>query len=119
MEGGRENMIHLVKWEVASRPKSLGGLGVGHLKDRNVVLLSKWLWRFSNEKWSFWHSIISVKYGCHSNGWDANLSSISSMSLTWKNIISLFHRITPHLRFVVGNGSSIHFWEDMCLFQIP
>lgn len=43
---------HLVNWEVVSRRKQFRGLGIGHLKERNVALLSKWLWRFSNERGS-------------------------------------------------------------------
>lgn len=40
---------HLVKWEIVVKSKEHGGLGLGRLKDRNLVLLGKWLWRFSKE----------------------------------------------------------------------
>lgn len=36
---------HLVKWEIASKALQDGGLGVGNLKTRNLVLLFKWNWR--------------------------------------------------------------------------
>lgn len=54
-----EKKSHLVNWKVACCPKSHGGLGVGWLKERNMALLVKWIWRFSTEKGSFWHSFIS------------------------------------------------------------
>lgn len=38
---------HLVNWEEISRPKLYGGLGIGHLKERNLALVARWLWRFS------------------------------------------------------------------------
>lgn len=70
-EGGRgKKKAHLVNWEVACRPKVHGSLGIGCLKDRNVALLSKWLWRFSTEGGGLWHSIVLSKYGCHSNDWE-------------------------------------------------
>lgn len=42
-EGGMDKKDHLVNWEVVSRRKQFRGLGIGHLKERNVALLSKWL----------------------------------------------------------------------------
>lgn len=112
-EGGRERKMHLVNWEVACRSKAFGDLGIGQLKDRNTALLSKWLWRFSTERESLWHSIIQSKYGCHSNGWDVNPNPNRFMSLVWRNIITLFPLIASHLRFSVGNGNVIHFWKDL------
>lgn len=74
---------HIVSWEVVCWPKAHGGLGVGHLKDKNKALLSRWVWRFCTERGSLWHSIISRKYGCHSNGWDINPSSNCLSSSVW------------------------------------
>lgn len=112
-EGGRKKKMHLVNWEVACHPKEERGLRVGRLKDRNVALLSKWIWRFSYEAGSLWHSIISSKYGSHSNGWDVNLTPKSSMSLLWRNFITHYPKIAHFLRFVVGNGRNIRFWTDI------
>ncbi|RVW36395.1 putative mitochondrial protein [Vitis vinifera] len=35
---------HLIRWEVVSRSKELGGLGFGKTSMRNNALLGKWLW---------------------------------------------------------------------------
>lgn len=59
-----------MKWEEVCRPKMAKGLGLGHLKEKSLALLGKWLWRFSNESNSLWHSIIHNKYGMDLNGWD-------------------------------------------------
>lgn len=66
---------HLVNWKDVCRQKQFEGLSIGHLKERNLTLLGKWPWRFSNEKDSLWQSTILSKYDSHSNGWDANPSS--------------------------------------------
>ncbi|RVW97209.1 Protein-tyrosine sulfotransferase [Vitis vinifera] len=40
-EGKRD---HLIRWEVVSRPREMGGLGFGKTSMRNSALLGKWLW---------------------------------------------------------------------------
>jgi len=31
-------------------PKEFGSIGVGRIKERNITLLGKWLWRFAVEQ---------------------------------------------------------------------
>lgn len=45
--GGKKN--HLIRWKEVIKPKEYGGLGLGRLKERNIVLLGKWLLRFAVE----------------------------------------------------------------------
>ena len=40
---------YLVKWKITSLPPCNSGLGIGSLK-KKILLLSKWLWRFSIER---------------------------------------------------------------------
>jgi hypothetical protein len=40
-------------------PKSVGGLGVGSLRDKNKALLFKWLWRFGSKESSMWKDVIT------------------------------------------------------------
>ena len=35
----------------------------------NIALLSKWNWRFANEREAFWKQVISYKYGEEDGGW--------------------------------------------------
>lgn len=70
-----------MKWEDACKSKMEGVLGIGHLKERNLALLGKWLWCFTLEMEHLWYSTILNKYGMHSNGWDYSSNLTSSMSL--------------------------------------
>lgn len=67
-ESGLEKRDHMVNWKDVCRPKLLGGLGIGHIKEINLVLIGKWHWRFSTELDNLWHSTILGKYGINSNG---------------------------------------------------
>lgn len=95
------------------RPKEFRERGIDHLRERNLELLGKWLWRFFDENGSLWQSIIRNKYGVDSNGWDFSHNMSPNMSLLWSQITKLYPLFLPHIQLVVGNGKSIHFWEDI------
>lgn len=42
-KGKEENGMQLVAWDDVCKPKNLGGLGIGRIRDINKALLSKWL----------------------------------------------------------------------------
>ncbi|RVX18254.1 putative ribonuclease H protein [Vitis vinifera] len=110
---GEGKKDHLIKWEVVSRPKELGGLGFGKTSRRNIALLGKWLWRFPRERSGLWHKVIASIYGTHPNGWDANMVVRWSHRCPWKAIAQLFQEFSPFVHLVVGNGERILFWEDL------
>ncbi|RVW89561.1 putative ribonuclease H protein [Vitis vinifera] len=110
---GEGKKDHLVRWEVVSRPKELGGLGFGKISLRNIALLGKWLWRFPRERSGLWHKVIVSIYGTHPNGWDANMVVRWSHRCPWKAIAQVFQEFSPFVRLVVGNGKRIRFWEDL------
>lgn len=103
---------HLVKWEDVCRPRHMGDLGMGRIKEKNMALMGKWLWRFSTEGDALWYSTIFHKYGYHSNGRDSNFQTSTSWSLLWKNICHLYSLFLPFTKFAIGNGLSIKFWKD-------
>ncbi|WJZ94813.1 hypothetical protein VitviT2T_013639 [Vitis vinifera] len=53
--GNLERKPHLVRWEVVCLNKKNGGLGIKCLSILNKVLLSKWNWRFANEREALWN----------------------------------------------------------------
>lgn len=50
--------IYPIKRSVVELPKSAGGLGVGCLLFRNLALLFKWWWRFSEEMNFLWKRVV-------------------------------------------------------------
>ncbi|RVW19678.1 Structural maintenance of chromosomes protein 3, partial [Vitis vinifera] len=110
---GERKRDHLIRWEVVSRPREMGGLGFGKTSMRNSALLGKWLWRFPRERSGLWHKVIASIYGTHPNGWDANMVVRWSHRCPWKAIAQVFQEFSPFVRLVVGNGERIRFWEDL------
>ena len=66
---------HLVAWKEVSRPKCKGGLGIGSSKEKNKVLLFKWIWRFPNEQESLWAKVIKSKFGLQNSRWNSGIAS--------------------------------------------
>lgn len=86
-----------LNWDVICRPKELGGLRFGKTSLRNHALLRKWLWRFSRESSGLWHQVIASIYRTYPNGWDVNMVVRWSYRCTWKAIVQVFFRISPHI----------------------
>lgn len=47
---GLNKKDHLVGWKEVCCTKKEGGLGIDRIKERNMALMGKWLWRFSTER---------------------------------------------------------------------
>lgn len=62
---GVENMrkMHTVRWNYICSSKDRGGLRLSRIKYRNIVLLSKWWWKFHADKDKNWMQFIFNKYG--------------------------------------------------------
>ena len=67
--GSLDMKPHLVKWATVFFDKKEGGLGVRGLHNLNKALLSKWLWRFVNERNTLWRKVINSKFGENPGGW--------------------------------------------------
>ena len=58
---GHKRKYRLSKWDILCRPKEQGGLGIIDLKVQNKCLLSKWLFKITNED-GIWQQILKNKY---------------------------------------------------------
>ena len=55
--------IAWIKWDNIYLQRENGGLGVKRLKEFNISLLGKWVWRLLEERESLWIVVIRAKYG--------------------------------------------------------
>nr|GEY86788.1 RNA-directed DNA polymerase, eukaryota, reverse transcriptase zinc-binding domain protein [Tanacetum cinerariifolium] len=85
-------LVSWVKWKMVLASKDRGGLGVSSLYALNRGLLFKWLWRFYSKDSSLWSKVIMAIHGS-----DGKVEGID---------------LKKFMRFKVGNGENIMFWED-------
>ncbi|KAK9054370.1 hypothetical protein SSX86_025448 [Deinandra increscens subsp. villosa] len=109
--------IHWVSWEIVTRPKRLGGLGISKLSEVNSALLVKWVWRFKTDYDGLWRrTILSIHGGRNKwvflpvkkaipGVWKALVSGIASIRFDGKSIDKM-------LSCQLGNGKRISFWKD-------
>ena len=53
-----EKKISLVKWATVCTDKRKGGIGIKSFSNMNKAVLSKWSWRFANDRKSLWRRVI-------------------------------------------------------------
>lgn len=118
--GDRARNMSWVNWEQISKPKKLGGLGLGNLLFKNRALLMKWIWRFVNDNQPMWGKVVRSKYGCERGGiWPAKENQ-KKTSLVWRKVAAVLEPTHGMNKFLVegfkiriGNGKKASFWEDM------
>ena len=60
-EDGHKRKYRLSKWSILCRPRDPGGLGIMNLEIQNKCLLSKWLFKLTNED-GIWQQLFRNKY---------------------------------------------------------
>jgi len=109
---GSDFKFHLVRWNIAKQPLSIGGLGVRDLRLFNEVLLGKWLWRFMNEKGNLWRKVVAIKYDTTNFAWYPSSPNGSYGCSLWRYISKGWAGFFPHFSFEVGDGTSTSFWHN-------
>ncbi|XP_042477785.1 uncharacterized protein LOC122059169 [Macadamia integrifolia] len=96
-----------VKWESVCKPKEEGGLGIRRLRDTNMAMLCKLVWRIKHEKSaanSFLRARFVKKDGSFNRG--CRPSSIAlGIRKVWKTV-------EANERWIIGRGDLANFWKD-------
>ncbi|KAJ0535599.1 putative RNA-directed DNA polymerase [Helianthus annuus] len=117
---GRTNLGHKIKWvrwEKMAKPKKLGGIGVGAIRDFNLTMLSKWWWRYKDDPNQLWAKVIASFHSNANN--DKLIPYKKSIPGVWKDIGAMDGVLAKEgicirekLKVTVGDGASIIFWKD-------
>ena len=78
----------------------------------NKALLSKWNWRFANEREALWNQVIRGKYGEDRGGWCSREVREAHGVGLWKGIRMDWELVGARIYFSVGNGRRVRFWRD-------
>ncbi|MFS8003872.1 putative reverse transcriptase domain, fatty acid desaturase domain, acyl-CoA desaturase [Helianthus anomalus] len=121
---GGDKKLSWVAWDRVASPIDCGGLGIRSLDSINRSLLLKWGWRFKVDNDSLWVKVISAIHECK-NRWGF-LPVKTSLGGVWRSIAKLAScpiaagvGLRDLMKGTVGNGSSIAFWLDPWLCDIP
>lgn len=108
---------HRVKWSLCCLPKEEGGLGLRRIEDLCKVTSIKLIWRYLENKNSIWHDWVRQKFLKGRSIWV--ISPPASASIRWKAIMKVREDIRHKIKFVIGNGQQVDFWEDWWCYTGP
>ena len=109
----QENKIAWVAWKKMCKSKSQGGMGFRNLHAFNLAMLAKQAWRLFTRPDSLISRIYKARYFPFSDVINAQLGC--NPSYAWRSIHSSLEVIRKGIRWRVGNGKTIHIWEDKWL----
>ncbi|KAJ0797670.1 putative RNA-directed DNA polymerase [Helianthus annuus] len=118
------NKIHWVGWDLVTRPKKCGGLGLTKLDVSNNALLLKWIWRYRMEVKSMWRKVIDAIHGSKRR-WQSVPCNFNIRGV-WCKIVNCGSKLILNgtafnnlMQGKVGDGSAIRFWIDPWVSRIP
>lgn len=89
-----------VAWDKVTTPLSLGGLGLRSLKEMNMALVMKALWKLSTGADSQWVKVMQLKYYPMSAFW--SVGRRNGASKFWRHLIQLKPALQPNILWKVG-----------------
>ena len=103
--------VALVAWSTITRPKSLGGLGIRHLKHTNSALLTKWVGRIMGQSEDLVIALLRDYYSA-TIGWTDWSNPRRGDSAFISGLRPLFSSTQHLFRPRLGDGARFRFWED-------
>ena len=100
----------MVTWRTVSCPKSLGGLGIQHLRHTNTALLSKWVSRIMQQSGDLAVAVLRGSYGA-SIDWGLWSTPRQGDSAFMQRLRLVFSCMQSLFQPCVGDDARFRFWE--------
>ncbi|CAL5192304.1 unnamed protein product [Lathyrus oleraceus] len=116
-----------VSWDTICLRTEEGGLGVKNVEWFNLSLMSKWGWRFLNDKHAIWFKLLQFRYGSGLQSLCDVVSkpALSNYSLWWRDIRLVCGTpfgghdwFSDSISCKLGRDNSILFWKHCWLGNI-
>lgn len=108
----------MVKWEALCRPKEFGGLGFTNTRVMNIALLCKWIYKLETGCKDACCELLRKKY-MQRGGGGFFQSSDEGASQFWKGLHEVKKWMDLGSAYIVGDGKSTSFWNDVWLGETP
>ena len=115
---GEKKSFPSVKWSSIELPKEMGGLGVGNIMHKNLILLFKWWWRYSESDNTLWKRILMSVLELKGLKASSELFTKAKEG-TWAHLMKadattskIRTTVEEGMVLKVGRGNSILFWHD-------
>lgn len=108
--------LPLIAWKKVYQPKDQGGLGLRRTYPLNRAFIEKLGWKILTDDNNLWAKIMRKKYLQNDNTFFASKRKARD-SLVWSQILSQREILRKGIRWKLGNGNSISFWQDNWIGQ--
>jgi len=106
----------MASWDMLSRPKDQGGLGIINTKIMNECLLTKWIWKIFKQPDEVWYKLLKAKYMRHKSFFNSKSRGASQF---WQGLHKVKHLFKWGAIHKVRDGSQTFFWLDTWLGDSP
>jgi hypothetical protein len=106
-EGAKK--YHAVGWEMVTKPKDCGGLGLRRLDVMNQACILKLSWKLASGAKDWWCDIFRGKYDCRALTGDITVKN--SASSLWKSMVRFSPQLNNLCFWVVGDGTDVEAWQ--------
>ncbi|XP_033134838.1 uncharacterized protein LOC117127923 [Brassica rapa] len=102
--------LHWMAWDKLCKPADKGGLGFRDIKNFNLALLAKQLWRLLHHPESLLARVLKGRYFRYTN--PLEISSSNAPSYGWRSMIAARDLLKKGLRRTIGSGFNTRVWFD-------
>lgn len=109
--------LHWIAWDKICLPHEEGGLGFRDLKNFNLALLAKQLWRLLQHPNSLLARVLKGRYFKNSN--PVQVDKVNSPSYVWRSLMAAKPLLKAGLRRSISSGSDTKVWSEPWLPTTP
>ncbi|KAH9734293.1 putative ribonuclease H protein [Citrus sinensis] len=109
---GSQRKLSLVSWDIICRPKSNGGLGFKDMDLMNKALLMKVAWDLFINPSKLCSQVLISKYAAPCDMLITDVPSKNG-SYLWRSMGKIWKDFQRGLRWSIGNGQRVKFWDDI------
>lgn len=103
--------MHALSWEMVTRPKNMGGLGMRHLYHMKTACIMKLGWELKQNKPHLWCDVLRGKYMGRMEVTDGVLVKGYDSSL-WKAIVQCWPKFEEFAVRYIGNSLTTPAWTN-------